>query len=71
MKIIYGLAFFIFVFSQHSLAARFVHTKADFVGLSELNEGQQIKVKNWINHGLVATEKTLGPLIQKNVPIFL
>jgi hypothetical protein len=68
---IYGLAFFILVFAQYSLAARLVHTKADFIGLSELNEAQQIKVKNWINHGLVATQRTLGPLIQKNVPIYL
>jgi hypothetical protein len=71
LKIIYGLAFFILVLSQYSLAAQFVHTKADFIGLSELNEAQQIKVKNWISHGLDATEKTLGHLTQKTVPIHL
>lgn len=71
MNIIYGLAFSILVLSQYSLAAQLVHTKADFIGLSALNEAQQIKVKNWINFGLEVTQKTLGPLTQTTVPIYL
>jgi len=71
LKIIYVLAFFICVFSQYSLAARLGHTKADYIGLAELNQSQQERVKNWIKHGLDATQKTLGPLKQKAVPIHL
>ena len=71
MKRVYCVLCLIIVFSQYSFAARLGHTKVDFIGLSELNETQQVKVKSWINHGLDATEKTLGPLKQKTVPIYL
>ncbi|ALO44232.1 hypothetical protein [Pseudoalteromonas phenolica] len=63
--------FLLFVFSQFSLSTQLVYAQADFIGLSKLNESQKTKVKSWINYGLEATQKTLGPLKQKAVPIYL
>lgn len=71
LKVIYIFVLLLSLFPQFSLASQFVYTQADFIGLSKLNESQQTKVKSWINHGLEATQKSLGPLKQKAVPIYL